>query len=98
MNSGNCKVVVQDRNRRHHFIEKLQSTTPDLSSCQFDADLNFRNRESGDCDVVLICNDVIKIELRPLGIDQESRVKKQAGQNRSSVTTSSRTCFSASIH
>ena len=69
MSSGNRKVVVQNGNRRHHFIEKFHSTTPGPSSCQLDAHLNFRNRDSGNCDVVLICNDVIKIELRPLDID-----------------------------
>lgn len=67
--SGNCKVVVQNRNRRHDFIEQFQSAAPGLPSCQLDADLNFRNRDSGNCNIVLISNDVIKIELRPLGID-----------------------------
>ena len=69
VNSGNCDVIVENRNRCDHFIEKFQPATPGLSSRQLDADLDFRNRDSGDCDVVLICNDVIKIELRPFGID-----------------------------
>ena len=98
LRSSNCKVVVQNGNRRHHFIEKFHSTTPGPSSCQLGAHLNFRNRYGGDCDIVLIRNDVIKIELRPLGIDQESCVKNQTSQNRSSATTSSRICFSDSIH
>ena len=69
VNSGKCGVIVQNGNRGDHFFEEFQPATPGLSSRQLDAHVDFRNRDSGDCDVVLICNDVIKIELRPFGID-----------------------------
>ena len=70
----------------------------DLSSCQLDAGLDFRNRDGADCDVVAILYHVVKIDLRPLSIDQEGRVEEKATQNRSSVRTRSRSCLSNSIH
>ena len=70
----------------------------DLPNCQLDTDLDFRNRDGGDCDIVAILYNVVEIDLRPLSIDQESRVEEKAIQNRSSVRTSSRTFFSNSIH
>ena len=98
MSSGDREVIVQNRNQCHHFIEKFHSAVSGLSGGQLDTDLNLRNRNSGDCDVILIFDDVIKIQLRPFGIDQESGFKEETTQNRSALTTRSRTCFNDSIH
>ena len=105
---GRSPEVGRELSQPQRRSPEWESTSPlhrevpidDAWSFQFQlhAHLNFRNRDGGNCDVVLICNDIIKIELRPLGIDQESRIKKQASQNRSSLTKSSRTCFSDSLH
>ena len=83
MDASHVEVVVLDRDRREHLRDVRVAARTPPSVGELDADKELCCRHRGNCDVVLIADDLIERDRAPLCVDDDRRVQNQSSQRRS---------------
>lgn len=75
MSSRHPKVVVNDRKRRHDVVDQALAAVPSFPLGQLNANLQLRHGYGGNGNVIVVIDDVVKVRIRLLRVNEEGRVK-----------------------
>jgi hypothetical protein len=92
------EVVGQRRDGFQDSVEESLASGAARACDQVHPDQELGGRHRRDCDVVVVCDDLVEVRALSLGVDQEGGVEQQQAQGRSSSETARRTSLTSCVH